>query len=100
MTRVEFVNRCATGGLRPDLTLILDLDPAVGAERQLKAGLTRDRLDREPLDFHQRVAARYRAETGPGVVHLDATEAPGQVADAAWAAVLAARPSLVPAGVR
>jgi dTMP kinase len=30
MEMVDFVNRCATGGLAPDLTLILDVDPAEG----------------------------------------------------------------------
>ena len=100
LEKVEFVNRCATGGLVPDLTLLLDLPPEVGLARQLAAGKVRDRLDREPLAFHQRVAARYRAEAGPGVVHLDATMAPEALAERAWAAVCAARPALAAAGVR
>jgi dTMP kinase len=98
--RVEFVNHCATGGLRPELTLVLDLAPELGVARQLAAGKSRDRLDREPLDFHRRVAARYLAERGPGIVHLDATRAPLPLAESAWAAVLGARPALAPAGVR
>ena len=97
---VSWVNSAATGGLRPDLTLILDLPSEVGSARQLAAGKQRDRLDREPLEFHQRVAARYREEAGPDVVHLDATLAPAELADRAWAAILAARPSLQPAGAR
>ena len=98
--KVEFVNHCATSGLAPDLTLILDLPPEVGLERQMAAGKARDRLDREPLEFHQRVAARYRAESGPGVVHLDAMLPPDELARQAWAAVLASRPALSPAGAR
>lgn len=97
---VNWVNEAATGGLRPDLTLVLDLPPEMGSARQVVAGKERDRLDREPLDFHQRVAERYRAERGPGVVHLDATNPPDQLADRAWNAVLAARPALAPAGAR
>ena len=97
---VRWVNDAATDGLRPDLTLIIDLAPEVGARRQMAAGKTRDRLDREPLDFHQRVAARYRAERGPGIVHLDGGLAPDVVANLAWSAVLAARPALAPAGAR
>ncbi|HEV8355345.1 MAG TPA: dTMP kinase [Gemmatimonadales bacterium] len=93
---VSWVNDAATGGLRPDLTLILDLPPEVGAARQLAAGKARDRLDKEPLDFHRRVAARYRAETGPDIVHLDAALPAAELADRAWAAVLAARPELAP----
>jgi len=91
MEMVDFVNRCATGGLAPDLTLILDVDPAEGARRQLAGGKARDRLDREPIAFHRRVAARYREESGPGVVHLDAAKPAAEVAEAAWAAVSAAR---------
>jgi dTMP kinase len=97
---VSWVNDAATGGLTPDLTLILDLPPETGSARQVAAGKHRDRLDREPLEFHERVAARYRAEQGPGVVHLDATLPASELADRAWAVVLAARPSLAPAGVR
>ena len=97
---VTWVNHAATGGLRPDLTLILDLPPETGSARQVAAGKSRDRLDREPLDFHQRVVARYREERGPGVVHLDATQPAAELAERAWAALVAARPSLAPAGVR
>lgn len=97
---VSWVNHAATGGLRPDLTLILDVPPETGSARQVASGKSQDRLDREPVDFHQRVAARYRAESGPGIVHLDATIPAGELAARAWAALLAARPALAPAGVR
>lgn len=97
---VSWVNAAATGGLRPDLTLILDLPSEIGSARQLAAGKQRDRLDREPLEFHQRVAARYRAEGGPDVVHLDATLSPSDLAHCAWTAILAARPGLAPVELR
>jgi len=97
---VTWVNAAATGGLRPDLTLILDIESEAGAARQVAAGKSRDRLDREPLEFHRRVAARYRAESGPGIVHLDASVAPDELAERAWAALLAARPGLAPAETR
>ncbi len=48
---IESVSRWATGGLLPDLTVILDLDPEVGLVR---AG-SPDRLEAEPLEFHRRV---------------------------------------------
>jgi dTMP kinase len=97
---VSWVNDAATGGLKPDLTLILDVPPELGAARQLASGKSRDRLDREPMEFHQRVAARYQAERGPGVVHLDATCPPAQLALSAWDAVVAARPALQRDAVR
>jgi dTMP kinase len=55
---VERVNRWATGGLLPDLTVLLDLDPAEGLRR---AGADLDRLEVEPLAFHQRVREQYLA---------------------------------------
>lgn len=45
------LNALATGGLTPDLTLLLDLPVEMGLARLNE----RDRLDQEPLDFHQRV---------------------------------------------
>ena len=84
---VTWVNTAATGGLRPDLTLILDVPSEVGTARQLAAGKSRDRIDREPLEFHQRVAARYREERGAGIVHLGATLPPAELASQAWAAM-------------
>ena len=45
----------ATAGLRPDLTLLLDIDPAVGLLRAARSGPAPDRIEQEPLAFHQRV---------------------------------------------
>ena len=36
---VAFVNRVATGGLRPHLTLVLDIPPEVGRQRQADGGI-------------------------------------------------------------
>lgn len=85
--RVEWVNQAATGGLVPDLTLVLDVRPEVGRARQLAEGKSGDRLDRESAAFHERVAAAYRAASGPGIVHLDADRPAPAVLDAAWALV-------------
>ena len=48
----------ATGGLTPDLTLLLDLDPEVGLQRRLDAGGL-NRLDAYDINFHHRVRAGY-----------------------------------------
>jgi len=60
---VRTVNDVATGGLLPDLTLLLDIDPAVGLERVQAAGRADaaggDRLEQETLAFHQRVRAGF-----------------------------------------
>jgi len=97
---VTWVNRAATGGLHPDLTLILDLPFEAATARQRAAGKALDRLESEPEDFHRLVTARYLAEGGPGVVHLDATVSAAALVEAAWSAVLTARPAFALAGAR
>lgn len=80
-------NALATGGLVPDLTLVLDIPREVGEARQASAGKQLDRLERESDAFHRRVHEAYRTAAGPGVVHLDAAQTPAQVAELAWAEI-------------
>jgi dTMP kinase len=56
---VRELNRIATGGLGPDLTLLLDVDVADGLEQARAKGV--DRLEMEGLEFHQRVREGYLA---------------------------------------
>lgn len=54
----------ATGGLQPDLTLLLDLPASQGLERRLAAtgpGAEWNRLDAEAMSFHERVREGYLA---------------------------------------
>jgi dTMP kinase len=71
----------ATGGLKPELTLLLDLDVAVGLTRRRKGGGI-NRLDAFELAFHQRVRAGYHemaaAEPERWVI-IDAAQPPNQV---------------------
>lgn len=46
----------ATGGLEPDLTLFLDIDPAVGLKRLPQAP---DKIESESLLFHQKIREAY-----------------------------------------
>jgi dTMP kinase len=55
---VEEVNRFATGGLLPDLVVLLDLDPADGLRRRQG---DRDRIEGQDLEFHRRVREAFRA---------------------------------------
>ena len=76
---VHQVNRFATGGLEPDLTLLLDLPVEVARQRMAQ---TPDRLEREDAGFHTRVAAGYRelARAQPQRVRVvDATPEPREV---------------------
>ncbi|HXQ29713.1 MAG TPA: dTMP kinase [Gemmatimonadales bacterium] len=86
---VEVANRLATGGLVPDVTVVLDVPVALGRERQRRAGKVRDRFERRGAGFQERVLQAYRNAQGPGVVHLDASQTPGVVQDAAWREVAA-----------
>jgi len=83
-------NRLATGGLVPDITLVLDVPVAVGRERQRAARKTQDRIERQDDAFHARVLEAYRLARGPGVVHLDAAASRKAVQEAAWREVMAA----------
>lgn len=49
----------ATGGLKPDLTILLDLDAEVGLKRRIKGGGEWNRLDAYQLELHKRVRAGY-----------------------------------------
>lgn len=57
---VAALTRIATGGLRPDLTLLLDLDVERGLARRRDEGEEMNRLDLETVEFHRRVRAGYR----------------------------------------
>jgi len=81
---VEAALRVATGGLTPDLTLVLDIPVSVGRERQRHAGKVKDRIEREDDTFHTRVREAYRSASGPGIVHIDASQKKKAVQEAAW----------------
>ena len=57
VAEVEQVARWATGDLRPHLTVVLDLEPAAGLGRFE----SRDRIEGESLEFHQRVREAFVA---------------------------------------
>jgi dTMP kinase len=79
---VAAISRWATQGLRPDLTVLLDLPPQTGLARA-RGRAVADRLESESLEFHQRVRDTFRAlaaaEPGRYLV-LDATRAVDEVA--------------------
>ena len=54
---IRDLNALATGGIQPDLTLVLDLDPAVGIGRI--RGRRLDAFEKMDLDFHHRVREGY-----------------------------------------
>jgi len=72
------LNRIATDGLTPDLTLLLDLPPDTALAR-LK---NHNRIDKKPLDYHQRVRDGFLTEAAREPHRwrtIDATLPPGRV---------------------
>jgi len=61
---VRRLNRLATSGLVPDLTIVLDLPPEEAARRFKGEGWKADRLERERADFHHRVREAYLQLSG------------------------------------
>jgi len=68
---IDSIDLIATGRLRPDITILLDLDAAVGLKRNKGINKT-DRLELEDLEFHQRVRNGYHnlAEKEPERIKL------------------------------
>jgi dTMP kinase len=95
---VDQLNRFATGGLTPDRTLLLRIDPAAGRARMAGRPEDADRLEREEQAFFERVAGAYDALAAddPGrFAVIDAGRSPAAVlADclAALAPMLGAAP--------
>jgi dTMP kinase len=56
VSEIASLNRWATGGLTPDLTIVLDLPTVTGLSRRLSSA---DRLESEPVDFHERVKSGF-----------------------------------------
>lgn len=86
---LRLLNAVATGRLEPDLTILLDLEPAEGLRR--KGSTVGDlRTGSESLAFHQRVREGYRAlcaEAPERWVVVEAGAPLEVVEEAAWAAV-------------
>jgi len=87
---IRTLNAFATGGLVPERTLLLRIDPAVGRARLTGRPRAADRLELEPDPFFSEVARAYdalaAAEPARYVV-LDAEQAPETVLAAALAAL-------------
>jgi dTMP kinase len=87
---VRAINAFGTGGLRPDVTLLLRIDPSTGRARQDGRGEEQDRLEREPDAFFSRIAAAYDelARREPDRIRvLDATLPPAEVLEHALSAL-------------
>jgi dTMP kinase len=83
---IRRANRFATGGLVPDLTVLLDMDPGAAVGRALARNKREkdpaDRFEREEVPFHERVRRAYLelAHREPGrFLVLPAARAPEEI---------------------
>jgi dTMP kinase len=82
---VARLSEWATGGLTPDLVIVLDVDPGEGARRR---AAPQDRMEREPAEFRALVRQAYRDLAGRfGWTLLDGTAPVDVVAGQIWTAV-------------
>lgn len=84
LRQIQQVNRVATAGLRPNLTVLLDVPVETGLSR--KSGDS-DRFISEPLPFHQRVREGYLqlAQSAPRRwLVLDGTQPEAAIAQQIW----------------
>ena len=75
------LNKVATAGLMPDVTLLIDLSPETALAR-ITSGRAANRLDKEPIEFHRRVREGFLAEAqlDPGrFALLDGERNPGEL---------------------
>ena len=109
MEEVKRLSRWATEELVPDLTVLLDVPAEIGLARvhRRQAGTDTstglDRLERETLEFHDRVRACFRslAESDPNrYLVLDASRPLHELAATISATVLALLPGGAPAGAQ
>ena len=95
--RVEHLCDLATGGLWPDLTLLLRLHPEVAAERIAAEGRAADRFEGEGMELQRLVAEGYEemASRHPRRIRvIDASADPDSVHGAVMAEVSARRDSV------
>ncbi len=95
LDRVKDLNAFATGGLKPDGTVLLALDPDVGRGRQRGQA---DRLEQEHADFHRSVAEAYTslAESEPGVITIRSDGPLDEVQEQLWDELAARWPDRFP----
>lgn len=74
------IKRAVLGDFAPDLTLYLDIEPALGLQRARARGEL-DRIELEQLDFFERTRARYLelVQADPRIVRLDGSQSPERV---------------------
>lgn len=93
LAELRAISEAATGGLMPDLTVLLDLDPAQGLKRAAHVGEP-DRIEQAGLRFHHKVRQgflRLAAAEPQRFLVLDAAQPQDVLSERVWQAVKALR---------
>ena len=83
---VTAINNAATQGLKPDLTVLLDIPAEEGLARKRRA-LRQDRFEREAIAFHQRVQEGYlklAANDPERWLVVDAAQSKAKISEIIW----------------
>ncbi len=90
---IPVISAFARQDMYPSLTILLDIDPKIGLERKMKAGMKGaevNRFDEEKLGFHDRICRAYRRMTRKDPKRwrvIDASQTIDRVLDDVWVAV-------------
>ncbi len=85
VSEISWLSSWATGGLKPDLVVLLDVDPGVGLGRVDARGQGQDRLESESRAFHERVRYAFldlAAADPKRYLVLDAARPPDEIGTA------------------
>jgi dTMP kinase len=85
LAMVKATNSAATQGLKPDLTILLDIAVEDGLAR--KQAKKQDRFEQEAMAFHQKVREGYlkmAADEPERWLKVDASQSKGKIADIVW----------------
>ena len=93
LSQIEAIDEASLKGFKPDLTLMVDLDPEIGLERTRARGEAETRFEKQNIEFHTKLREAFNAiaENEPDrCVVLDGTQAADAVFAAGLSAVIAA----------
>lgn len=100
---IRIMNDFATNGLKPDLTVLLDLDVEIGIRRAVRAkrefaeSRNGDRMEKENKEFHRRVRTGYLELAGSEPDRIKVIRVAGSIEDAHRTIVTLVEPFLVKA---